>query len=579
MNKEQVLAMLRRMRDALNSNTNRAIINNIIRELENDQATVALAIHEARVELQGSDADRDDEGIEDALDILRAAVAAASNRSANNPINKKERDLIIDSEGISFEINDLKKRKEKIKQLALNHRSQLNGDDLNKYNAELQTKLDEIDAQLETKYEERNNINSLILKKEGNPKMKITNQSTLTKSERAMAAGLAIAKLEMARRSKGKIQHRLTEDEAREILRYNKIENLEKFSGMNLRADVKYPFETLTTTSEDFVAATVDTLGINNAGIFIPVETLYDLLQIKPRQSAFFQRVRKINIAAKIDYPYSEGNSGADWYEESDCTDDESIKFATLELGANTLAKFIKTTFEMEAMTPASFLTYLLNEIRNEMDKALNISVLYGRGKYHTVTEQGGTKTRKRPQPYGVAFQNPDDIMQRGVSSKKKLIGTGRDYPTVLDAMEKMPLDLLALNRDALDGAEYFMSFAAFQELWNMKDSNGDRMFDIARPITFFGNFNITIDMELRGKDIIFGNPANYVLNTVAPIRLYNDSTIRCRQNMYGAFGMFDGMGFPNSFIFASDSETPRDSLPADTAEFRQKINYRGKNA
>lgn len=573
MNLEQFLAICRRMIAILDSSTNKSIVRNVMREVENENATIAAGIAEIRDELRGSDADRDDPKINEALNVLNEAVR--ENRSSGEQVDKRERDLFNDLNGIDDDIETLEKRKAEIKQLALSHRSQLGEKDLEEYNAELKLRIEKIDAEIKSKRKEQGKLESEIrgIKKEMNNNI-VLEQYSSTRQERAMAAGLGAAKILMTERSKGKVKHKLSNEEIREILRYNTAESIATFTNGAINLRDNPDFAAITTTDKDFVAATATTLGINNGGVFIPVEALYDLLQIKPRESSFFQRVRKISVAAKIDFPYSKGNTGADWYAETDCMDYEQIEWGVLELGRNGLGKYIQTTWELEAMTPETFLRYLLQEVRNEMDKALNHAVVYGRGKDYVDAEG-----RKRPQPYGVTFQTTDSN-QKGVSATKKLIGAG-GYKDILEAMEKLPGDLFKINPDALDGAEYFMSFPAYMELWNAKDGNGDRMFDIIRPMTSFGPnaLNINIDYTLQGKDIIFGNPANYILNTILPIAIYNDKSIRCRANMYGAFGMFDGMGKPTSFIFASDSAEPRGSIAPDVEAFRKKIKFRGSNS
>lgn len=591
MTEAQLIAVFRRMIGVLQSPTNRAIINNIIGQLQDGVGDdpIALAIYEARAELRGSDADREDEGIAEALRILNEAVGS-SNRSENGQMSKRQRDALID---IETEISDLKKRKEKIKQLALNHRSQLVGDELNSYNAELDLRIEEIDEQIENKIKEKEKFESekREIKKDMENPMAAKSTRTPTIEERqasAYAAGIAFAKIEIAKRTKGKTQHKLTDSEAREILRYNTPETIETYSGgtIDLRAAAKYPFETIGTTSEVFIPATESVLGQNNLGIFIPTTVLYDLLQIRSRQGAFFGAVRKLSVAEKIDFPYMEGSTGAEWVDELDCTPDQAQKYKKLELGFCNLAKYVKITWSIAKMTPENLLRFILTEIRNAMDRALNIAVLYGQGKNATVTEKDGAATRNTPQPYGVMYQttNPDKV---GVSAKKFVfnpsltqaqVDAGEGFRNIYDFMVMAPIVSKNQNPTALDGARYYLSFAAYHQLFNYKMEDGTRLYRPTDRIENWHLFGVEMDWDLQGLDAIFGNPQNYILNEIEPIRIYNDSNIKCRYDEYAAFGMYDGKGIPDSFVAVSDSTEPRSSVPLATKEFRKKINYRGQN-
>lgn len=577
MTKTQFIEMCRALIDILESSTNQAIVRNVMRQVEDNvgEDPIALGIHELRAELQGSDRDADDNGLAYALEYLRESVAEA-NRSKNTAMSKRERDAIRDFNSIEEEIALKRKQKEEIKALALNHRSRLPNEDLDTYNAEINKKISALDNEIRSKRKEQIELR----KEKGENKMEniLQVKQNLTRDEQAMAIGLAAAKIIMAERSKGRVIHKLTSDEVREFTRIgNTAEAVASFTDgkVNLRDNPE--FAAITTTAEEFIPATAQALGINNGGLFIPVDTLYTLLQIRPKASAFASRVRKLNIASMLKFPYSEGNTGAEWIDEGDCLPYEQNKFAKIELGRKGLGKYFVTTWELEAMTPENLLRYLLQEIRNEMDKAVNNAILYGEGSDATVTENN--KTRKVPQPYGVTYQT-SDTNKRGVSSIKKIIGTNGDYTDVLDAMSKIASDLLAENPNAVEGAEYFVSPAVHWELWNKLRAQSNGNFSVIQPLTMFGPnaTPIHIDTELKGKDIIFGNPQNYIWNTILPIAIYNDKNIRCRQNMYGAFGMFDGVGIPKSFIYATDSTTPRGSVPVDVKAFRGKINYRGQN-
>jgi HK97 family phage major capsid protein len=259
-----------------------------------------------------------------------------------------------------------------------------------------------------------------------------------------------------------------------------------------------------------------------------------------------------------------------------DCIDYQQFEAAMLELENIGISKLLVTTWEMETMSPAQVLTYLLQEVRQAVLNLLASMIFYGQGKDHTRIEQGGTVIRPRPQLYGVFYQT-SDANQKGVSATIKKYGT--DYADMLEVIQKAPTDLYAKNPDAIEGAEIHMSFMAYSALRSMRDTTGRPLFDPIRPLSLVGSdvqFPLVLNTALKGMDVVVGNPANYFLNEIDGVKMYNDQNVRCRANQYVAWGMYSGMGYPNSFIAITDSDTPRGALPADVVDFRKKINYRG---
>jgi HK97 family phage prohead protease len=74
LNNTQFLEMCDELIQILQSETNRAIVHNVRAEVNNGSATIAQGIAEIRDELQGSDRDPNDTGLQDALDYLRETV-------------------------------------------------------------------------------------------------------------------------------------------------------------------------------------------------------------------------------------------------------------------------------------------------------------------------------------------------------------------------------------------------------------------------------------------------------------------------------------------------------------------------
>jgi HK97 family phage major capsid protein len=503
----------------------------------------------------------------------------------------KEQEVLRD---VNCEIDDKEDYRKKIISLLENHRSKdlksISIEDSEKLRAEVDNadkQLRQIDIDLIALKAKRDGINSALKLKENKNIMDIVEEKNLSKKERAMYAGLGAVKILIAHYSRGKIIHKLNENELRETLRYNNLESIKRFTGNLELRDIaaRYPYEAAGTTSEVLVPATDVIMGQSNLGLAIPVQTLFDLLEIDGYESTFFRDVRKTNFAGHSSMLIYVGGTGADWIPEGECTPDELNEFDKFEIFANSLSKYFKITFEMMALAPEEILRFMLEEIRSAMDEAINFGAIYGQGKDYIVTINGLTKSR--PQPRGVTLQSTLPAEQAKDAATKILIGstvgTGTNaipFITPQDIIENAPSYLRSINRRALRGAKFYVSVEFYKKLWNSKNpTTGERLFAFNDIITNIGGYPIVQDEILEGMDVIFGNARNYVWNTASNIELMSDLQLKCRSNEWGAFGMFDGKGRAKHFLYFSDSTTPRDYLAPSTVEFRKKVGYQGKTA
>jgi len=281
-----------------------------------------------------------------------------------------------------------------------------------------------------------------------------------------------------------------------------------------------------TTTAADYVAPTSDDDGINNGGVFVPTSLSLDVLNELEQISPFFQKIRKISAKGGINYPYSESNSGAKWYAEGTATEDQSIKFATLSLAGYELAKYIRITWKLEAMAVDGFLNYIRDELVNECGRALIKAVLYGVG--------AGSN-----QPTGAT-----------VGALKV---TSAGYSDLMDEMEKTPAKLVKSGRkDAIIGAEFFVSPDVMDNITFAKDDNGKYQFNALVAPNTFGAYKLNVDPFLEEGDFVFGNARNYILNEQIPVGVMIESEAKFRRNGYSAYGVYDGKPIPKAFVYGT---------------------------
>lgn len=270
--------------------------------------------------------------------------------------------------------------------------------------------------------------------------------------------------------------------------------------------------DAVTTTATTFVQATANAQGINNGGLFIPKEVRMELMEKIDEMSPFFRDIRKIQVNGNVDLPYIFASDDANWYAELNCTVNEGIEYKDLQLTGWELAKDVVLTWKVEDMSVDSFVTFVIEELVHKMGTALINAVIYGTGS---------------SQPTGAIY---------GATA----ITTG-DTPidNIINAYN-------SLSQEDRRGAKVYVSTAVRVAMIGYKDENGNYPF--LQGLAGTDLFTIETDPFLNGNDLMVGNPRNYILNEVTPLRVDWERTVKCRQTRYGAYGIYDGKPKPNAF-------------------------------
>lgn len=277
--------------------------------------------------------------------------------------------------------------------------------------------------------------------------------------------------------------------------------------------------DAVTTTATTFVQATANANGVNNGGLFIPKEVRMELMEQIDQMSPFFRDIRKINVNGNVDLPYIFASDDANWYAELNCSVNEGVEYKALQLTGWELAKDVVLTWKVEDMSVDSFVTFVIEELVHKMGTALINAVIYGTGS---------------SQPTGAIY---------GATA----VTTG-DTP-----IDNIINTYNSLSQDDRRGAKVYVSTAVRVAMVGYKDENGNYPF--LQGLAGTDLFTIETEPFLTGNDIIVGNPRNYILNEVTPLRVDWERTVKCRQTRYGAYGIYDGKPKPNAF--AKGTYTP----------------------
>lgn len=279
----------------------------------------------------------------------------------------------------------------------------------------------------------------------------------------------------------------------------------------------------ITTTSEDFSAASADANGINNGGVFIPQNVLYDLLEIDTPDSPFLRDINATHIKGALVFPYviEASNGEGKGKKETVAANDRAIKWGKLTLAQGNYPLTIEVTMELLAMTDEEFTDYLLADLSTEINFLLADEVLYGTGK---------------------------DERIEGVT-----VGaiTGDAYAAGTEA-EAIKSALLKLSRRARKGAKVYISRSMSLEMTFEKDKNGRYIFPIYNNtgITTIATVPVEVDENLADGDFVVGNAKNYKLNFVKPTEIYPEIHGKTRVIEYTAHVMVAGKAAPNKFYY-----------------------------
>lgn len=268
------------------------------------------------------------------------------------------------------------------------------------------------------------------------------------------------------------------------------------------------------TTATEFVASTEDTQGINNYGLLIPDSVRMDWMKIFNETSPFFRDIRKLYVKGNIDLPYLFASDDAEWYTELEVTKKEGQEYRNLKLTGYELAKAIEITWKAAEMTVDGFISFLLEEVRMKMMRALITASIYGDG---------------NDKPTGVTKNISQKTGTNAIDLIKDLLG--------------------ALSNENRVGAKVYVANDIADSIAFYKDENGNYPYLVAGLGQANGT-KIEADPFLKAGEILVGNASNYVMNFNEDLRIDQEKHLLPRRVIYGAYLIVDGKSKPNAFTY-----------------------------
>ncbi len=405
---------------------------------------------------------------------------------------------------------DLLDRKEKIKQLAREHR-----DDGSLENADLEEKIAEVEALNEQIAE--------IVKQEEEIINEIKAEETKLEDAQERARTLNQGEnIRMENRETMKENVNIRQAFAKHIL----FESTRRADAKLNDAEKRALGVASTTTSESFVEATADVDGINNGGLFIPQEVMLDILREEQLESPIYRDVVTTAIKGKVKFPYRISKTGAKTKAELSPTENENVQWGILNAATGNYTDSIVITFEEEAMAIAEFTDYLISLIGESMRELLINDYIYGTGTddhVFGITNKAITST----------YTASDDVTT-----------------AIENAIAKLPVKKRA-------GAKVYLAANLFDKMTFAKDKNGAYLLPVLNGggLTKFSSFVAEMDANLKEGDFIVGNVSkNYKANINKQMEIGLDVSNQKRIKTYTTHMMVTAAPVPNSFVYGKVS-------------------------
>lgn len=284
-----------------------------------------------------------------------------------------------------------------------------------------------------------------------------------------------------------------------------------------------------TTTSLEFVQPNEAIDGINNGGLFIPTSVVYELLRDDEIVSTIYNDMNFTAIAGNIQFPYLVQKSAAKKKGELEESEDLSFEWSMITGKTGTYTATVAVTFEVEKMTPDSFIDYLVSLLKEAVREVMGIDLIYGKGEENSV--------------YGITH----NAIQYEYSADTKI-------------MEVIEVATSKIPKRKRAGAKIYMATDIYDAFIRTKNSNGDYMLPVLNygetKITFLGREVLEDQLLIDGEFLIGNVKKNYKPNMIANMELTLDTTGKKRLKEYSAHAMMSAVPAPSSFIHGKKQAT-----------------------
>lgn len=121
---------------------------------------------------------------------------------------------------------------------------------------------------------------------------------------------------------------------------------------------------------------------VKTQGILIPETTVAGIMEMVSEQYPFYGSIRKLNVAGILKFRKHTGitQGDASFVAEGTAVEDEKNTFVEIQLNGFELAKLVRVSFKLDAMSIQEFLPFIQKEIADRIGVTLGTKVFTGTG-------------------------------------------------------------------------------------------------------------------------------------------------------------------------------------------------------
>lgn len=280
----------------------------------------------------------------------------------------------------------------------------------------------------------------------------------------------------------------------------------------------------LSTTASTYVAATAELDGVNNAGVLIPTNLVFDLLKDEGIISPIFRDISFSNVPGLVEFPYRKSRDSAKTKAEAASGKMNQMEWAKISGSKGVLQTIIAVTDELRALTDFDFGAYILAQILQDAAEDWTSELIYGTGADERI--KGITVGATAAVSGGYAAGKAVDAIVEGIKLCKGKFRRGAKIYIAQDVYDEI-------------------AFAA-DEVGNFKY----QVVNNTLGIKSFATFAVEVDESLNAGEFVIGNVSKYFKANVLEnlkIETERDATKRITYYIAGVFSA--STPFPGAFI------------------------------
>lgn len=322
------------------------------------------------------------------------------------------------------------------------------------------------------------------------------------------------------------------EDKALEIKKPEEVEDLKKVEEVKDVATPKYEdvfakilmgreLEPQDKVAYEKVNNAAYTHQVANQPILIPETTMQGILGLIEEQHPFYGEIRKLNVRGNLTIKqHTSVDAGdASFVDEGTPAVDEENTFAEINLTGFEVAKLVRVSFKLEAMSIEEFIPYIQAEIADRVGRTLGKAIFTGTGV---------------KQPKGVLT-----VLSEQVGTPQVVTATDTiKYADVTNLRSKVASQFA-------NGAKFYAkSTTVWNDLATVVDGSGRPIF-IREVVdggvgTIFG-IPVVEDDGVPEGEVVLGNPSvGVVQNTNEPFSIQTERSVVDRETRYQGYTVLD---------------------------------------